>query len=1197
MSKKEQVLIIEPPIDLTFTGTFTQIVYSYMKVKNPSDRKVCFKVQTTAPTRYCVKPTSGVVDPNTEVAIEVSLMPFEYDPAENYKHKLMVLYRFAPDGEINQDTLWEEIDQNDLKKSKLRCVFAMPTNQVEDFSELDAIVANSESDIYNVPMICSMIKTLFSTNSVWEALSKCRGEVEEEVILMILNLLNSELADKIKKMWNIPLHSFRSPHDILRYVIALIKSGVSKNTHQGIMFVMGNTGAGKTSLVHNLKSYMKDPSKPLEQFLTENNSEFRETQILEIYKDISLEQNSIGLKVDAQKESPHIKNVKFQEESSPPSVQNMKINVVDFGGHHEYNACSSLFLAGSGICFICFDISKDHDNIKIKHMNEDQFEEVYFSNIGNYVDMISKIACQFGIQPKLVLVGTKVDSKDKEHEHIFKIALNLAKEQLENLDGIFSEKQSVLLIDEVIATSSTSDDKEKMEELVQKVASLYYNQDLMGQKRVSIPHSWYTILENLRRKGKGSLSIEEIKQAFADIPHETSKQVNLSPNSLENLERLKTILIEMDKVFKSHEQKEKNVSGTDADQTVEIDTFFESQTETNNSVGDTDIDIIDLNDQFSTQKERVADEVQASLMDEDIAKILDFFTALGEVLWFKQIESLKNSVIPDPMDLIKALRTVINHKFEKYLKNREAMREELKDIMERGILSFKVMKFVYNKQISKLAFTAEEIWVFLIQLGLGCKLDDEDLTDGSLIFLPCLIGDKRKKFLLKQEENMLKDDSSICIQFSLDVNKQGLGMYYDVISILTRNFIYGDRGRGRFIGAFSEKIENRKLGNVGGIYGSMKWTERDIRCPENYNFLLLEYDTDLNKNKIDTKFIPTLHKVVRFHLQRTDAELTIGILEVLCKLDELIKKVVPNATRRLLCDKCEIKDQGYFKVDEEFLPTSECCDGEGPWHQIYEQNLHKVLEEFKSRMVKPFDLEELMNRDREELGLELFEHSDIRKKMQAGELGVGEQIWIYRDRTTSWNPIAYINPYSHVVVYVGKNEDKHEVVHVKKELTEVKIAKEDVNEVIKPGDQVFLGHRIIGCQFSGNIRQRIKDRALACVAPKIVFDYDYRNNCETFCNLVLFGKNHSTQSRPTRSCIKIFFKCYNILKYPSSFWLGALPLREQIEKRFIERGLMEPNNEDAHPPQHSHNYLYGLILLLLAPLIAYVLPWIHEIFQ
>ena len=56
--------------------------------------------------RYCVKPNSGVVDPRNEVAIAVSLQPFEYDPAEKNKHKFMVQSMFAPEaGEINQDTL------------------------------------------------------------------------------------------------------------------------------------------------------------------------------------------------------------------------------------------------------------------------------------------------------------------------------------------------------------------------------------------------------------------------------------------------------------------------------------------------------------------------------------------------------------------------------------------------------------------------------------------------------------------------------------------------------------------------------------------------------------------------------------------------------------------------------------------------------------------------------------------------------------------------------------------------------------------------------------------------------------------------------------------------------------------------------------------------------------------------------------
>jgi len=137
MDKKSQVLIIEPPIELTFTGPFTQAVSSYMKLKNPSDRKVCFKIKTTAPKRYCVKPNSGVVDPNSEVQIAVSLQPFDYDPLEKNKHKFMVQSMFAPEGEINQDTLWKEIGQEELMDSKLKCVFAMPAGQEQEQNNVE----------------------------------------------------------------------------------------------------------------------------------------------------------------------------------------------------------------------------------------------------------------------------------------------------------------------------------------------------------------------------------------------------------------------------------------------------------------------------------------------------------------------------------------------------------------------------------------------------------------------------------------------------------------------------------------------------------------------------------------------------------------------------------------------------------------------------------------------------------------------------------------------------------------------------------------------------------------------------------------------------------------------------------------------------------------------------------------------------
>jgi hypothetical protein len=33
-----------------------------MKLTNPSEKKICFKIKTTAPKKYCVRPNSGVLE-------------------------------------------------------------------------------------------------------------------------------------------------------------------------------------------------------------------------------------------------------------------------------------------------------------------------------------------------------------------------------------------------------------------------------------------------------------------------------------------------------------------------------------------------------------------------------------------------------------------------------------------------------------------------------------------------------------------------------------------------------------------------------------------------------------------------------------------------------------------------------------------------------------------------------------------------------------------------------------------------------------------------------------------------------------------------------------------------------------------------------------------------------------------------------
>lgn len=55
-------------------GPFTQPVTSHMTLKNPTDKKILFKIKTTAPKKYCVRPNCGAIDPRSSVEIASKLL-------------------------------------------------------------------------------------------------------------------------------------------------------------------------------------------------------------------------------------------------------------------------------------------------------------------------------------------------------------------------------------------------------------------------------------------------------------------------------------------------------------------------------------------------------------------------------------------------------------------------------------------------------------------------------------------------------------------------------------------------------------------------------------------------------------------------------------------------------------------------------------------------------------------------------------------------------------------------------------------------------------------------------------------------------------------------------------------------------------------------------------------------------------------
>ncbi|KAG6938606.1 VAMP associated protein B and C, partial [Chelydra serpentina] len=180
MAKVEQVLSLEPQHELKFKGPFTDVVTTNLKLGNPTDRNVCFKVKTTAPRRYCVRPNSGIIDAGTSINVSVMLQPFDYDPNEKSKHKFMVQSMFAPADTSDMEAVWKEAKPEELMDSKLRCVFELPAENDKphdvEINKIISTTAKTESSVMSKSISSSLDDT--EVKKVMEEYKRLQVEVQ-----------------------------------------------------------------------------------------------------------------------------------------------------------------------------------------------------------------------------------------------------------------------------------------------------------------------------------------------------------------------------------------------------------------------------------------------------------------------------------------------------------------------------------------------------------------------------------------------------------------------------------------------------------------------------------------------------------------------------------------------------------------------------------------------------------------------------------------------------------------------------------------------------------------------------------------------------------------------------------------------------------------------------------------------------------
>ncbi|OIT21015.1 PREDICTED: vesicle-associated protein 1-2-like isoform X1 [Nicotiana attenuata] len=149
----EELLIIDP-LDLQFPFELKKSISSSFELINKTDNHVAFKVKTTNPRKYTVRPNSGIVLPRSRSNVTVTMQPqTELPPDMQCKDKFLVQSVITNPGstpkDINPD-MFNKSGGNHVEECKLKVVYVSPPRKpspVPEDSEEGTSPGASETDL------------------------------------------------------------------------------------------------------------------------------------------------------------------------------------------------------------------------------------------------------------------------------------------------------------------------------------------------------------------------------------------------------------------------------------------------------------------------------------------------------------------------------------------------------------------------------------------------------------------------------------------------------------------------------------------------------------------------------------------------------------------------------------------------------------------------------------------------------------------------------------------------------------------------------------------------------------------------------------------------------------------------------------------------------------------------------------------
>ncbi|KAJ8900199.1 hypothetical protein K2173_024839 [Erythroxylum novogranatense] len=176
------------PTELKFPFEVKKQSSCCMQLSNKTNNNVAFKVKTTNPKKYCVRPNSGIVMPGTTCSVTITMQAQREAPPDlQCKDKFLVQSVAAPNGATTKDITPEMFGKEDgkvVEEFKLRVVYipANPPSPVPEGSEegsppRGSSLENGNQDVQLLDAVCrSFEEPKEKSSGAWSAISKLTVE-------------------------------------------------------------------------------------------------------------------------------------------------------------------------------------------------------------------------------------------------------------------------------------------------------------------------------------------------------------------------------------------------------------------------------------------------------------------------------------------------------------------------------------------------------------------------------------------------------------------------------------------------------------------------------------------------------------------------------------------------------------------------------------------------------------------------------------------------------------------------------------------------------------------------------------------------------------------------------------------------------------------------------------------------------------